>query len=432
MTMTDNISHVKWFRDSSPYINAHRGKTFVLHLGSEALGNENFPNIVSDIVLLNSLGVRLVVVFGASGQIRERLLTAGDESAANFELGKSVLTPAQLPLAQEVIGRLKSELEARLSMGLINSPQHGSDLLVTSGNFIKAKPLGVIEGIDYHHTGTVRNVTTDAIRQQLETSVVLIPPVGYSLSGEVFCMHAKEMATTIAVELGATKLIFFTEQNGIPDQTGAPISELSIDQLNDPAYKDSDELQLARKACQQGVSRCHLLSYQYDGALLEELYTRDGAGTQIIRESYEQIRRANPADVPGIIELISPLEEQGLLVKRSRELLESEHHLFTVCERDGMIVGCAALYPFDNMAELACLATHPDYRDNNRGELLLAAIVAQAKRQKLETLFVLTTQTVHWFLERGFASQSLDSLPDSRKSLYNYQRNSKLLAQKLN
>jgi amino-acid N-acetyltransferase len=139
--MTDNISHVKWFRDSSPYINAHRGKTFVLHLGSEALSHENFPNIVSDIVLLNSLGVRLVVVFGASGEIRERLLTAGDNSATDFELGKSVLKPEQLPLAQEVIGRLKSELEARLSMGLINSPQHGSDLLVTSGNLSKQNRL---------------------------------------------------------------------------------------------------------------------------------------------------------------------------------------------------------------------------------------------------------------------------------------------------
>jgi len=174
------------------------------------------------------------------------------------------------------------------------------------------------------------------------------------------------------------------------------------------------------------------LSYQYDGALLEELYTRDGAGTQIIRESYEQIRPANPADVPGIIELISPLEEQGVLVKRSRELLESEHHLFTVCERDGMIVGCAALYPFDNIGELACLATHPDYRDDNRGELLLAEIVAKAKKQKFKTLFVLTTRAVHWFLERGFNSESLDVLPESRKSLYNYQRNSKLLAKTLN
>ncbi len=244
-------------------------------------------------------------------------------------------------------------------------------------------------------------------------------------------MHSAEMATTIAIELKATKLIFFTEQNGVLDQSGAPVSELSIDQINNPEYDRFDELQLSKRACQEGVSRCHLLSYQYDGALLEELYTRDGAGTQVIRESYEQIRPANPGDIPGIIELISPLEDQGVLVKRSRELLESEHHHFTVCERDGMIVGCAALYPFEDTGELACLATHPDYRDNNRGELLLAEIVAQAKKQKIETLFVLTTQTVHWFLERGFNTESLDTLPESRKSLYNYQRNSKLLAKTL-
>ena len=429
--MTDNRSHVKWFRDSSPYINAHRGKTFVLHLECDALKHDNFPNIVSDIVLLNSLGVRLVVVFGASSEIRDRLRFSDETITNDFELGRSALTPDQLPMAQEVIGRLKSELEARLSMGLINSPQHGSDLLVTSGNFIKAKPLGVIDGIDYQHTGTVRNVTTRAIHHQLETSVVLIPPVGFSLSGEVFCMHSADMATTIAIDLGAEKLIFFLEQNGVLDQTGTPISELSIDQLDHPDFDQFVELQLSKSACQSGVSRCHLLSYQYDGALLEELYTRDGAGTQIIRESYEQIRQAIPADIPGIIELISPLEAQGVLVKRSRELLESEHHHFTVCERDGMIVGCAALYPFDSAGELACLATHPDYRDNNRGELLLAEIEALAKKQKIETLFVLTTQTVHWFLERGFKSETLDTLPESRKSLYNYQRGSKVLTKRL-
>ncbi|MFT6432715.1 MAG: amino-acid N-acetyltransferase [Candidatus Azotimanducaceae bacterium] len=429
--MTDNKPHVKWFRDSSPYINAHRGKTFVLHLGCDALRHGNFPNIVSDIVLLNSLGVRLVLAFGASTQIQDRLKKSGDREYAEFELGKSVLTPDQLPLAQEVIGRLKSELEARLSMGLINSPQHGSDLLVTSGNFIKAKPLGVIGGVDYHHTGSIRNVATRAIHQQLETSVVLIPPVGYSLSGEMFCMDSADMATTIAIELNADKLIFFTEKNGVIDQLGTAISELSIDQLNNPDFDQLTELQLAKTACQNGVSRCHLLSYQHDGALLEELYTRDGAGTQIIKESYEQVRQALAADIPGILELISPLEEKGVLVKRSRELLESEHHYFTVCERDGMIVGCAALYPFDSIGELACLATHPDYRDNSRGELLLAEIIALAKTKEIKTLFVLTTQTAHWFLERGFNAQSLEMLPESRKSLYNYQRNSKLLAMSL-
>jgi len=429
--MSNNRPYVKWFRDSSPYINAHRGKIFILHFGCEALGHENFTNVVGDIVLLNSLGVRLVVVFGASCDIRDRLIAAGIETQTTFELGKSALTPAQLPVAQEVIGRIKSELEARLSMGLINSPQHGSDLLVTSGNFIKAKPLGVIDGQDYHHTGSVRNVATRAIHLQLETSVVLIPPMGYSLSGEIFCMHSAEMATTIATELRAEKLIFFTEKNGILDEKGNAISELSVDQINSPDFADFEELQLAKTACNRGVSRCHILSYEHDGALLEELYTRDGAGTQIIRKSYEQVRQGKPEDIPGIIELISPLEEQGILVKRSREQLESQHHHFTVCERDGMIVGCAALYPFDTIGELACLATHPEYRDNHRGELLLARIETLAKNSGITTLFVLTTQTAHWFLERGFKPGALDMLPESRKSLYNYQRNSKLLAKQL-
>ena len=184
-------------------------------------------------------------------------------------------------------------------------------------------------------------------------------------------------------------------------------------------------------ACQNGVNRCHLISFSQDGALLEELFTRDGAGTQVCKESYEQIRPATIEDVAGIIELIRPLEEQGALVKRSRELLETEISCFNVIIRDGAVVGCAALYPFQKSGELACLATHPDYRNNERGELLLQAIEKQARKLGLNSLFVLTTQSVHWFQERGFEPGSPGELPVQKKSLYNYQRNSKVFSKPL-
>jgi amino-acid N-acetyltransferase len=169
------------------------------------------------------------------------------------------------------------------------------------------------------------------------------------------------------------------------------------------------------KACRSGVRRCHLISYQEDGALLQELFSRDGIGTQIVMESAEQIRRATINDIGGILELISPLEQQGILV-RSREQLEMEIDKFTIIQRDNTTIACAALYPFpeEKIGEMACVAVHPDYRSSSRGEVLLNAL-PQAKQMGLSKLFVLTTRSIHWFQERGFTPVDIDLLPERRK-----------------
>lgn len=432
--MSDHQTHIKWFRDSSPYINAHRHKTFVLYLEGAAMDSENLPNIISDIALLNSLGVRLVLVHGAAPQIDNRLAN----QSKTWELidGKRITTPDLLQDVIEAIGGVRAEIEAKLSMGLTNSPMHGADIVVASGNFIKAKPLGIVGGKDFHNTGATRRVNSDAICKQLDYgAVVLISPVGYSPSGEIFNLDSITLAADIAIALTSDKLIFFSAQPGIMDSKGKVISELQTSNIDLPSSSTNaaDEilLALAGRACRQGVNRCHIVSYANDGALLEELFTRDGSGTQITRVSYEQVRKATPDDVAGIIGLIEPLEKSGILVKRSRELIESELDQFTVIERDGLIVSCGALYPFEDKGELACLATHPEYRDKDRGELLLSSIEQQARELKLTSLFVLTTHSAHWFIERGFVQEDISELPDGRKSLYNYQRNSKLFAKLL-
>lgn len=428
--MSENQQHVKWFRDSSPYINAHRQKTFVLYLGGGALDHENFPNIINDIVLLNSLGVKLVVVHGAAPQIDRHLSEMGKTS--DFVGGVRVTKSELLPIVQEAIGKIRTDIESRLSMGVINSPQHGADIVVTSGNFLRAKPFGVREGIDFQHTGEVRKVNTNAIAQQLNTgAIVVISPLGYSPSGEIFNINSVEVASEVASSLLADKLIYLTENAGVVDDAGNLVSELQVSDIDDATLDRYSPLAQAKRACIKGVNRCHILSQAIDGALLQELFTRDGAGTQITRVSYEQIRTATPEDVPGIIELIQPLEAQGILVKRPRELLESEVEHFTVIERDGMIVSCAALYPFGDRGELACLATHPDYRNDDRGEMMLAAIERQAKAASINAIFVLTTHTAHWFTERGFKPTNVDDLPERRRQLYNWQRNSKLFEKRL-
>lgn len=439
----DNSQYVKWFRHSSPYINAHRGKTFVLMLGGDAIADKNFANIVQDIALLNSLGVRLVIVHGARPQIDTALNVLNIKSQFSGDLRITDL--AALNAVRAAMGIVKSDIEARLSIGLPNTPMHGARIRVISGNFVTAKPKGVIDGIDFQHTGEVRRIDKEAINQQLEQgNIVLLSSCGYSPSGEMFNLAAEDVATQTAIELSAEKLILMGEEEGLSTQLVQSqksqtkiVSQITTDELSQflPALSFEHKLhaQAAQIAVNAGINRVHLLSHQVDGALLQELFTHEGAGTLITAANYEQLRQANIEDVGGILELLTPLEEQGILVRRSREVLETEIKRFSVIDRDGMIIACAALYPYSTeLAELACVAVSSEYRSGHRGDRLLSAISAQAKSQKMNQVFVLTTRTAHWFLERGFIEADLSALPKERQSLYNYQRNSKIFIKNLN
>jgi amino-acid N-acetyltransferase len=430
--------YVGWFRDSAPYIHANRNKTMVLMIGGEAAQHDHFNDIIHDIALLHSLGVKLVIVHGSRPQIDQRLQVANIKSEFHRDL--RITNQASLDCVKEATGALRAEIEALLSMGLANSPMQGVRLRVASGNMITAKPVGILDGIDFHFTGEVRRIDCEGIQKQLnENSIVLLPPLGYSRTGEVFNLSGEDLATETAIALQADKLILMYGEQGVTNTEGQLIRELNTEetaQLLADGQQTSEiqrHLNAACKACHAGISRTHLVSYTEDGALLSELYSRDGSGTLVTVQSYEQIRQAQASDTAGIIELIRQQEEQGVLVRRSRERLESEVEHFTVIERDDMIIGCAALYPFseDNCAELACVVVHSDYRQANRGEQLLEKIIEQSRSQGLQRLLVLTTQTAHWFIERGFVKSSVDALPEGKRSLYNWQRNSSVFERKI-
>ena len=448
MSKIDSQQYVNWFRHSSPYINAYRGKVFVLMLPGEALELENVYSIVHDITLLNSLGVRLVLVHGARPQIEAALKAAGlkdeyhEEVQGNLHGDLRVTDAKSLEVIKAVVGKLRIEIEAMFSMGLINSPMHGADINLTGGNFIIAQPFGVHHGVDYSHTGEVRKVDHEAIGRQLDAgNIVLLSTLGYSATGEIFNLTVEEVAAATAIALQADKLLIYSSEPGILDSGGAPISKLSADEARALVKEKMgstgvDEqlrnLELGVKACQATVKRAQVISYRQDGALLLELFTRDGSGTLITKEHYEQIRTATIDDVGGILELIEPLENAGILVHRSRELLEREISQFTVIEREGMIIACAALYPLDgDNGELACLVTHNDYRKGSRGQLMLEHIENKARKAGMKALYVLTTKSPHWFLERGFQECPVEALPEKKKNLYNYQRNSKVFAKQI-
>ena len=431
---------VAWFRGSSPYIHAHRGRTFVICLGGEAVADAGFPNLIHDLSLLHGIGIRLVLVHGARPQIEERLKARG--ARMQYLNGLRVTDDAALTCVKEAAGTARVEIEALLSMGLANSPMAGARIRAASGNFVTAKPIGVRDGVDYRHTGEVRRVDAEGIRQRLDSgAIAIIPPIGYSPTGEVFNLSAADVAASVAISLGADKLISLVEGKGLIDSRGQLITNIlprEVDALLARRKKLpedlSQHLRAAVSACRSGVKRTHLLNRQMDGVLLRELFTRDGVGTLITTEPYEETRTARIDDVGGLLELIKPLEEQGILVRRSRERLETEIEHFTLVERDGMAIACAALYPYpkESMAELACVAVHPDYRDGGRGDRLLAHMETLALQRGLRGLFPLTTQTAHWFRERGFVPTDPRALPMKRRQLYNYRRNAKVFLKRLN
>ncbi len=431
---------VQWIRSAAPYIHAFRGKTFVIAFGGEAVADDTFLGIVHDLNLLHSLGIHLVVVHGSRPQIEAIL--AQQNIPSRYAFGLRVTDAETMDCVLEASGQVRSRIEAMLSLGIANSPMAGARIRVSSGNYLTAKPLGVRDGIDMQLTGEVRRVDTDAINQRLDDGdIVLISPLGYSPTGEIFNLALEEVATQVAVRLSAHKLVFLMETDGVRNGRRQLLTELSTKDAEallaaGPSKLPPDVqhyLPCAIRACDNGVKRAHLISRHLDGALLLEMFTRDGVGTMVAANALAHLRPATIDDVRGIIAIIEPLEEQGVLVPRSRERLETEIERFVVAEHDGAIIGCAALYAFpdEGAGELAALAVHPDFRREGYGEALMKEIEARARKLRLPDLFVLTTRTSQWFVERGYRLASIADLPKQKQALYNYQRKSQVYRKQL-
>ena len=423
---------VHLIRSAAPYVHSFRGKTFVIAFGGEVVADDEFLGVIHDLNLLHSLGIRLVVAHGCRPQVEAILAAQGIPS--RYAHGVRVTDVDAMDCVLEAAGQVRARIEALLSLGLANSPMAGARNRVSSGNYLTAKPMGVVGGVDMQLTGEVRRIDTEAIAQRLDDGdIVLISPIGYSPTGEIFNLTVEEVATQVAVRLEAAKLIFLMDADGVRNGRRQLVTDLSTTDAEALLAKDNKltpdvrlYLPAAIRACNNGVKRAHLISRRLDGALLLELFTRDGVGTMVSATALANIRHATIDDVGGILSLIEPLEEQGVLVRRSRERLESEIERFVVAEYDGNIIGCAALYAFpeEKIGELAALAVQPDFRREGYGEALLREIEMRARKLKLAELFVLTTRTAHWFLERGFRSATIADLPQQKQSLYNYQRKS--------
>ncbi len=433
-------NYIEWFRHSSPYIHQHRNKIAVVMLPSEFIKRPYLGNIINDLAVMTSLGMKIVIVHGARRQIDASL--AAQNRLSEFHKSVRITPHEHIDTILHAVGAVRFQIEAIASSGLPNSPMHGSQLNLRNGNFVSAKPKGIIDGVDYLFTGEVRKIDGAGITRLLEDqAIVLVSPVGFSLTGEVFNLSFAEVAVSVAEAISADKLIAYNDDGQIKDSDDRAYREMTLLQckkflVETERHKQTNtyfSLQACHEACDAGVARSHVISAREDGAILKELYTRDGSGTMVYRDSYETIRRARIEDAAGILSLIAPLEDQGVLVRRSRERLENEIESFTVMEKDNLIIGCAALYPVADTAfgEIACVAIDSNYQRNGRAKKLLLHLERQAARLGIHTLFVLTTRTAHWFVEQGFLESLVDALPVERQKLYNYQRKSKVFIKRV-
>lgn len=420
---------VDFFREAAPYIHMHRGKTFVIALSGEVLLHPAIGELLSDVAILSTLGARIILVHGARPQIDAQLNSRNRSTP--FHNGLRITDSDALEDSKAAIGAARLEIENHLNRALNRPPIVNNSLGVISGNFITAKPLGVIDGIDHMHTGKVRKVNHKLLESLIsQDNIILLSPLGYSPTGQIYNVLFEEVASATASKLNADKLIFVHDNDDLPLLP----KQLNMKQLNTLKTTYEDRIfQEISHALQAGVERAHVVDMDIRGGLLLELYTRDGIGSMFSSGLYDEPRDAVIDDVGGILDLIRPLEAVGTLKKRSREQLELEIGNFSVIERDGKIIGCAALYeiPESDMAELACLAIHDDYRSGKRGIELVNKINEMAMDRGVKRLMVLTTQSTDWFSERGFELSSIEALPEQRKALYNFQRNSKILIKKI-
>jgi amino-acid N-acetyltransferase len=436
---------VPWFRAVAPYIHAYRGKTFVVGIAGELIAAGKLHFFAQDMAILHAMGIRLVLVHGFRPQVAEQLKAKGLES--RFFQGRRITDSVALDCAEEAAGQLRFEIEAAFSQGLPNTPMANSTVRVLSGNFLTARPVGIVDGVDFQHSGVVRKVDAAAIRRANDSgAMVLLSPFGFSPTGEAFNLSMEEVATATAIALQADKLLFLTEIPGIRENLQDPDSPIDTElaladaekllgalpapsQPTDTAFY----LRYCVQACRGGVERSHILPFATDGALLMEVFTHDGIGTMVVDEKLESLREADSDDVGGILQLIEPFERDGTMVKRDRTEIERDIATYTVIEHDGVIFGCASLQPYPEAftAEMAALTVSPQVQGQGDGDKILKRIEQRARSMGLTSLFVLTTRTMHWFIKRGFTPVDPDWLPEARKRKYNWDRRSQVLVKKL-
>jgi amino-acid N-acetyltransferase len=414
------------------YIPQFREKTFIIEVDGVIVTDENFANILLDVAVLRSLNIRVVLVHGASAQIK----ALGEEQKikpSNLD-GAGVTDADTLKLALTAANRLTHEILEGLS---------ANDLRAASSNAIIAHPMGILQGIDQQFTGKVERVDTEMLQTLLNQGIIpVVPPLGFDGDGKTYRVNSDSVAVAVAAALKATKLIFITAHDGLR-YNDALIRQMLVAELQKLLQQNSagfaadmqSKAQHAVAACGAGVQRVHIINGRVDEGLLAEVFSNEGIGTLIYANEYQQIRPAKKKDVRSIQMLTKKSVEADELVRRTRASIEKSLSDYYIFEIDKNPVACVALhvYPEQSKGELACLYVNPSHENQGIGRKLIQFVETKARETGLNDLLTLSTQAFTYFQSKGgFVEGTPDDLPPGRREKYDQSgRNSKVLIKKL-
>ena len=439
---TAQSSFIQNFRLSAKYINLFNQNIFVIALSGYVFNEDQFVKIAQDINILHSLKIKVILVYGARPQVESILVK--NKIPVRLLKNMRVTSSAALKHVIEVNGAIRNKIEATLST--IKSVSEGMRL--SSGNFLTAMPVGIIDGIDMESTGKIRGVDVEAIKNKLNHhEIVIVSPIGYSPIGQIFNLSYEQTAANIAAAINADKLIYYVDANGILNERGELIPELTsekahklishIEEKPSPesaqnlSYDDFNILKSSVFAIKNKIKKVHLINRHIDGSLIEELFTEKGSGTILTEFALENFRKATEGDLKDIYRILFPLEKRKIFIERDLTQIKGMINQFYILEHDKKFVGCVSLNSFKESLELASFSIEPKYQRLGFGKKLLKFCELEAKKLKYDEIFILTTQSEHWFAENGFKEKSKELMPTFKKKTYQSERNSKYLTKKL-
>ncbi len=408
---------IRVLREALPYITRFSGEIFIVKFGGEALEGNNFIQVLPDIALLHSVGIRIILVHGANPQIEAMSKVYGQKSKKRK--GIRITDEKTMTIVQQACSSVTQKILA--SFSALNKTKYSIKGFV--GNVVKAKPMGVIDGTDFQFTGEVESIETETLLKVLDDNFIpVLPPLGVDDFGTLYNINADTLAVEVAIALQARKILFLTNVDGVMEGNEL-VPELTPQQARELLKKKNvvtggmiPKLEACITSCENGVRRAHLLNYNKEGVVLLEVLSQHGQGTMINANPYKNIRKAIIADVESIMILTKPLMDSGVLLKRTWEEYEAGIHEFVVFEKDSLVSGCGALRVFRDRqsAEIYCMAIDEKVQDRGYATEIIEYLENQAREKGVKNLFTLSAKIHEWFLQRGFTYTSEKKLPPDR------------------
>lgn len=425
-------------REVFGYLRRYRSQVFVLKIDDALLDKPLFSLLVKDIVLLQQAGIGVVLVPGAKHSIDKVLKAYKVDSRHHGDI--RITTEEAMPLVKLGASNVTNVLMSHLS-------ENGACGVV--GNWVRARAVGVVGGVDYRHTGRVEKVDVGLLRNMLEDRLIpIVPNIGWNLVGKDYNLNSSELAVAVAKALKASKLFFIGADTGVPvvaeadfadagERASGYFSNLDLEEGGILLSRFETHLKsehreivaLALDACASGVDRVHLVDGSQDGILLQEVFSSTGHGTMFYANQYDKIRPARPEDLAEIMRIMQPYVDAGVLVQRTAEEVAAELDNFSLYKIDDTLHGCAALrsYP-GGAAEIYALVVDSNYTGQGTGHKIVSYLISKARKAGAKSVFLLTTQTSDFFMRNGFREADLAALPPERRATYNPGRNSRILS----